>query len=236
MKASVLDASGAMVADRVRVPTTYPCPPDMLVDKVAAMAAPLPRAERMSAGFPGMVRRGCVLTAPHFVTIGGPGTDVDEDLLRRWTGFDLAGAFTDRLGMAAKVANDADLQGAAVVRGHGLELVLTLGTGFGTALFFDGALLPHLELAHHPFRKGQTYNEQVGEAARHDVGDERWKRRVDKAIGRMRALTFFDHCYVGGGNARRLDPSHLGDQVTVVDNGAGILGGISLWAPGHLGL
>jgi len=129
------------------------------------------------------------------------------------------------------VANDADIQGAAVVSGHGLELVVTLGTGFGTGLFYNGVLLPHLEIAHQPFRKGEDYDEQLGEATRKEIGEERWNKRVAKAIANMRTLTAFDHLYIGGGNSRRVLRHHLPDDVTVVDNTAGILGGIRLWVP-----
>jgi len=238
LKASVLDATGAMVADRVKVPTSYPCPPSKLVDDLAQLVTPLPNFDRISAGFPGMMRRGHVLTAPHFVTKSGPGTPVDDDLLHQWTDFDLATALGQKLDKPAKVANDADLQGAAVIKGKGagFELVLTLGTGFGTGCFYDGQLLPHLEFAHTPFRKGETYNDQLGENARKSIGDDRWRRRVTKAITTLRALMFFDHCYLGGGNAKRYGTVDLPDDVTVVDNTAGILGGIKLWDGTHLGV
>jgi polyphosphate glucokinase len=233
LKASVLDANGAMVADRVVVKTTYPCPPTKLIDDLAALVAPLPAAARISAGFPGMVRKGRVLSAPHFSTEGGPGTKIDEELVKQWDDFDLAGALRKRLGKPSKVANDADLQGAAVVDGKGLELVITLGTGVGTALFYDGRLMPHLEFAHHPFRKGETYNEQLGDVARKEIGNQRWNKRVRRAIDTMRALTFFDHLYIGGGNAKHL-VGDLGDGVSTVDNTAGILGGIKLWGSRQL--
>lgn len=233
LKASVLDATGAMVHDRVRVATTYPCPPAKLVDDLARLAAPLPGADRLSAGFPGMVRAGKVLSAPHFVTTAGPGSDVDPALERQWSAYPLAAAMADRFGMPARVANDADVQGAAVVDGKGLELVLTLGTGFGTALFYHGRLLPHLEFAHFRFRAGQTFNEQMGDAARRKVGDAKWNKRVVKAVDRLRQLMFFDRCYIGGGNASRITVP-LGHDVQLVDNDAGILGGIKLWEGDHL--
>ena len=235
LKASVLDATGVMMADRVVVKTTYPCPPATMVEDLAQLVAPLPPAARVSAGFPGMVRNGRVLSAPHFVTEHGPGTAVDPELVRLWSGFDLAGALSARLGKPTRVANDADIQGAAVVTGRGLELVVTLGTGVGTAFFYEGRLLPHLEFAHHPFLKGDTYNEQLGDAARKDVGNARWNKRVRKAVATLRALSFFDHCFIGGGNARKLH-GDLGDDVSVIDNTAGILGGIRLWDESHLGV
>ncbi|HVX20414.1 MAG TPA: ROK family protein [Acidimicrobiales bacterium] len=242
LKASVLDATGAMVADRVRVPTAYPLPPNGDRGMVAALAklvSALPEADRVSAGFPGMVRRGHVLSAPHFVTESGPGSPVDPKLAKAWTRFDLAGALGDAIGKPTKVANDADVQGLAVVAGKGLELVITLGTGFGTAVFLDGQLLPHLEIAHQPFRKNETYNEQLGERTRKEVGDHRWNRRVRKAAAQLDQMLFFDHLYLGGGNARRVVRDDLGDllhRTTVVDNSAGILGGIKLWTGTHLGL
>jgi len=235
LKANVLDASGAMVANRVAVPTTYPCPPAKLLDDLAALVAPLPQAARVSVGFPGMVRNGRVLSAPHFVTTHGPGTRIDDELVKLWSCFDLAGALSTRLGKPTRVANDADVQGAAVVQGKGLELVVTLGTGIGTAFFYEGRLLPHLEFAHHPFLKGDTYNEVIGEGARKAVGNARWNKRVRRAVETLRALSFFDHCYVGGGNSKRIR-GDLGVDVTIVDNSAGILGGIKLWDESHLGV
>ncbi len=242
LKASVLSRDGSMVAERVKIATTYPIPPDGEGGMVAALTTlvkPLPAADRVSCGCPGMVRDGHVLSAPHFVTKKGPGTAVDPRLFAAWSHFDLAGALATALGMPTKVANDADVQGAAVVRGQGLELVITLGTGCGTAVFLDGHMLPHLELAHQPFRKDGTYNDVLGENSRKKMGDKQWNHRVRQAIAGLDALFFFDHLYVGGGNARRIDRDDLGDvleRVTVVDNAAGILGGIKLWEGTHLGV
>lgn len=231
LKASVLDAKGAMVADRVKIPTPYPLPPDKLVASLKKLIGPLPTAARASVGFPGMVRAGVVLSAPHFSTVSGPGSAVDHHLEQQWSRFDLAGDLSREFGIPTKAANDADIQGAAVVTGKGLELAITLGTGFGTGLFYDGELLPHLEIAHQPFRKGETYDDQLGEASRKEIGETRWNKRVMKAVDNMRALTLFDHLYIGGGNSRRVLRHHLPDDVTVVDNTAGILGGIRLWVP-----
>jgi polyphosphate glucokinase len=236
LKASVLGADGAMVADRVKIPTTYPLPPEKLVTQLAKLVAPLPKAERASVGFPGMVRDGRILSAPHFSCKGGPGSTTDPQLAELWSGFDLASTLSTSFGLPTKVANDADIQGAAVVSGTGLELIITLGTGFGTGLFYQGRMMPHLEIAHQPFRKGETYNDQLGEAARKDIGEERWNKRVHKAIVNLRALLFFDHLYIGGGNSRRVNRAQLEDDVTIVDNTAGILGGIKLWEGDHIGV
>lgn len=242
LKASVLDANGKMAADRVRVPTTYPMPPTGdggMVPLLAKLTSGLLVADRVSAGFPGMVRGGVVLSAPHFVTKKGPGSDVDPDLAKAWDHFDLAKALSEAIGKPARVANDADVQGLAVVSGSGFEVVITLGTGFGTAVFLDGKLLPHVELAHQLFRKGETYNDQLGERGRKEVGDQRWNRRVQKAVDAINGLFFYDHLYIGGGNAPRVSRDSLDDRldrITIVDNSAGILGGIKLWEGRHLGV
>jgi polyphosphate glucokinase len=242
LKASVLDMTGAMVAKRVRVATHYPMPPagyGGMVLTLKRLVEPLPEADRVSAGFPGMVREGHILSAPHFVTTKGPGSPVDPELVDEWSHFDMAGALSHALGKPTRVANDADVQGLAAIVGKGLEMVITLGTGFGTAVFIDGTMLPHLELAHQQFRKGETFNEQLGEATRKVIGETRWNRRVRKAIDVLDSLVFFDHLYIGGGNARRVIRHELGDvlaRTTIVDNTAGILGGIKLWEGQHLGI
>lgn len=229
LKASVLDATGTMEHERVRVPTPYPLSPDRLVEEIERLIKLLPPFDRVSVGFPGMVRAGQILSAPHFVSPEGPGGKPSPKLVDAWSRFHLEEELTRVTGKPTRVANDADLQGAAVVTGTGFEAVLTLGTGLGTAFFLDGKLLPHFELAHHPFRKEATYNDAVGDAARRAVGSKRWHKRVLEVIETVRQLTFFDHCYLGGGNASKLETGLLPEGVTVVENTAGILGGIRLW-------
>ncbi len=239
LKASVLDRRGGMVTDRVRASTPYPMPPDRLVGALTELTGALPTPDRAAVGFPGMVRRGRVLSAPHFVTTRGPGSPVDPSLVAAWEDFDLASALATALKVPCRVANDADVQGAAVVVGRGLEVVLTLGTGFGTAFFMDGRLLPHMEFAQVDFDKGDTFNERLGNAVRKEIGNSKWNRRVRLAIDYFDVLTSFDHLYIGGGNARHVTRGGLGDaaaRVSIVGNTEGILGGIKLWDDGHLGV
>jgi polyphosphate glucokinase len=217
-----------MLTDRVRTPTTYPCPPDKLVAQLAQLVEPLPAFDRVSVGFPGVVRTGVILSAPHFVTTGGPGTTADKKLIAAWNRFDLGAALTRTLGRPVRIINDADLQGLDVTTGTGIEVVITLGTGLGFCVLEDGHLGPHLELAQHTFGHGGTYNERVGDAARKKIGNRRWNRRMRKVIATLDALTFFDHLYIGGGNARHLT-GRLPSNVTVIDQDAGILGGLKLW-------
>lgn len=229
LKAALLGPDGRMATDRVRRPTTYPVTPDAMVAQLVELVTPLGSFDRVAVGFPGMVREGKILSAPHFVAVGGPGTKVSDALLAAWHRADLAAGLSQALGnKPIKVANDADVQGAAVVSGHGMELVLTLGTGVGTALYWNGKLLPHLELSHHPFEKGETYDQRLGDGARKAAGNERWNRRLGRAIALLDALVFFDHLYIGGGNSGRITLD-LGARLTTVDNQAGILGGFRLW-------
>lgn len=216
IKAAVLDAGGRRIAGRVRVATPHPAPPGVLVDTVLRLVGSLPDYDRVSVGFPGVVRAGRILTATNL------------DAPEAWRGFDLAGALAAGLGRPVRILNDAEVQGLGVIEGRGLEMVLTLGTGFGSALFLDGVPAPHLELAHHPFRKGQTYEEQLGNEALKRVGRKTWNRRLERAIATLRVLVNFDRLYLGGGNARKIELEPSADT-TVVSNKAGVLGGIALW-------
>lgn len=213
----------------VRTRTPYPLKPDQLVAVLTQLANGLPTYQRISAGFPGMVRAGQILSAPHFVSPAGPGGKPAPELEKLWHRFDLQSGLAAALGRPCRVANDADVQGAALVKGEGLELVITLGTGVGTALFWEGKLAPHLEFAHHPLSKGgRTYNEVLGEAARQQVGSKKWNTRLAHTIEVLRELVFYDHLYIGGGNSTRVK-LELPHDVSLADNTAGILGGIKLW-------
>ncbi|HVB13872.1 MAG TPA: ROK family protein [Candidatus Dormibacteraeota bacterium] len=230
IKADVLDPVGKPLEDPVRVVTPYPLDPQGLVKIFKGVAEAGPAFDRISVGFPGVVRAGVVLSAPHFIRERGDGSPVSPALQRAWDHFDLAAATADALGKPTRVGNDAEVQGMAVVKGKGLEVVVTLGTAFGSAVFQDGRLGVHLELAHHPCRKGKTYSEYVGEAARRQVGNKRWNRRVEHSLDTVRALLLPDHIYVGGGNSTHVKIP-LGDDVSLVSNSAGLLGGIKLWEP-----
>jgi len=215
LKAAVLDVDGAMITDRVRIDTPTGAPPEAVVALLAELVRDLPDYGRVGVGFPGMVRDGVVRTAPNLGHAG-------------WRGFPLAAALQEALGQPVRIANDADVQGLAVITGKGLEMVVTLGTGFGTGLYDHGRLCPHLEISHQPFRKGETYDQQLGDAARRQVGTRKWQKRVVRAIDNLRNLVGFDRLFVGGGNSKKLT-GDLPDDVTLVDNSAGIRGAVHLW-------
>jgi polyphosphate glucokinase len=205
-----------MLHDRVRAETPANLTPIRLVRIIADLAEVLPSYDRVSVGFPGVVRGGVIRTA---VNLGDA----------RLRGFNLARALKKRLGAPVRVCNDADMQGLGAIRGKGVEMVITLGTGFGTSIFENGRLGPHIELAHHPFHHDRTYEDELGDAALKEVGRRTWNRRLRRAIDTLRALTFFDHLYIGGGNSR-LVRLKLPSDISIVDNAAGIIGGVRLWA------
>ncbi|MCL1870438.1 MAG: ROK family protein [Promicromonosporaceae bacterium] len=236
IKASVLDAGGTAHAAAVRVPTPYPLPPSLLVETIAGIAADLPRADRATVGMPGMIRHGVVVHTPHYVTRSGPRSRVEPELLEAWSSFDMRAAVTQRLGVPAMVLNDAQVHGAGVIAGSGLELVLTLGTGLGSALFDGGRLAPHLEWSHAPVRRFVTYDEYIGEPERRRLGDGLWSRRVVNLVEGLRPVFWWDRLYLGGGNSRRITPAalgRLGDDVVIVPNSAALVGGARAWELPH---
>lgn len=210
----VLDSAGRPVSERTRIETPRPATPGAVLDAIGRLVAPMGAFHRVSVGFPGVVRQGVVHTAPN--------------LDSGWKRFALQTALRAALHHPVRVANDADVQGFGVVTGTGVELVVTLGTGLGSALFLDGRLVPNLELGHHPCRRGKTYEELLGAAALKRVGRTRWNRRARLAIALIEQTFNVDILYVGGGNAKRLE-GELPSFVRVVSNDAGLLGGIALW-------
>ena len=217
LKADVLDDVGKSAAQRIRVPTPQPCPPDVLVKLVTEMVAGLPPFDRISIGFPGVICRGKVMTAVNL------GNDA-------WVGYPLERSLSQALGgHPAKLINDADMQGFGLIKGKGLEFVVTLGTGMGTGLFLDGELMPHMELAHHPLKKGKTYEQLLGNVAYQDAGKKKWNKRLHLALRTINVLLSPDRIYLGGGNADYVDPDGLPENVSIGDNKAGIVGGAALW-------
>ncbi|MEL6471714.1 MAG: ROK family protein [Cyanobacteria bacterium J06623_4] len=214
VKALLLNAQGKPLGDRDRIKTPKPATPSAVMDILEQLATQQNDFDRISVGFPGVVRHGVVYTA--------------VNLHPNWQGYDLASQLSERLDKPVRVANDADLQGMGAISGRGVELVITLGTGFGTALFTDGHLVPNLELAHHRFRKGQTYEEQLGRAALKKVGHKTWNARLLKAIDSLSRTLNYDQLYIGGGEAKQIDVD-LPENVTLVSNMLGLLGGINLW-------
>jgi polyphosphate glucokinase len=215
LKATVLDENGKMMTERVRIDTPDPCPPEVLLASLKQLVSRLSDYDRISVGFPGVVRKGKVFAAANL------GSEY-------WQGYDLENALSEQFGKPTKVINDADMQGLAAIKGQGIEMVITLGTGVGSGLFEDGRLAPHLEVGHIPFRNDQTFEEQLGNSAFEEVGKRRWNRRLQRAIKYWRILTNFDRLYLGGGNAEHIS-FKLDPDIEIVSNELGMMGGIWLW-------
>jgi len=215
IKATILNDKGALQMDYDKIPTPLPANPENVVNTIKKLVKSFPAYDYISVGFPGYVKYGTVKTAPNL------GTDF-------WKDFDLSKKLEKELGKPTRVVNDADMQGLGIVSGKGLEMVITLGTGFGTALLVDGQLMPHLELAHHPFAKGKTYDQYVGERALEKEGLDKWNRRMKKVLKTLKTVVNYDTLYIGGGNSDRLK-FKLDKNMKLVTNQDGIKGGSRLW-------
>jgi polyphosphate glucokinase len=215
LKAAVIAPSGKYLVKRHRIKTPKLRKPRQIVKALADLVAPLGSFDRVTIGFPGVVKHGRVISAPHFGT-------------KDWNGFDLAGAMQRELGKPVKLLNDADVQGLGVICGEGLELVCTLGTGFGTAWFRNGELLPHMDLAHLVVRKKDDFDVYVGDKTKRKIGSQHWNRRVKKLIGVLQTVFTYDKLYLGGGNSRCIK-FKLPRNVAIVSNDAGMEGGAFAW-------
>lgn len=215
LKAAVISPRGVYLAKRVRIKTPKRRKPQDIVKALTDLVAPLGTFDHVTIGFPGMVKEGKVVSAPHFGT-------------KDWKGFDLAAAMRKAWKRPVKLLNDADVQGLAVIGGKGLELVCTLGTGFGTAWFRHGELMPHMDLAHLTVQKKYDLDVYVGDQTRRKMGNTDWNRRVKRLIGILETVFNYDHLYLGGGNSKWVGWK-LPRNVSIVSNDAGMEGGAFAW-------
>ncbi len=213
IKALTLDPSGTPINDRTRIKTPKHATPKDVVEIARELAKAQPGYDRVSVGFPGVVKDGVIYTA--------------ANLGRGWEGFDLGRALHRKLKFPVRVANDADIQGLGCVSGHGLELVITLGTGFGSVLFADGTRV-HLELGHHPFHRGKTYEDELGDRALKKKGRKKWIKLLKEAIAELQRTFNYDALFIGGGNSRLIN-FKVPSNVRTISNEDGLLGGIALW-------
>jgi polyphosphate glucokinase len=214
LKAMIVNADGKPLGERVRVETPRPALPKSVLAEIDGLVERLGEFDRVSCGFPGVVVRGVVQTAPN--------------LHPSWAGVPLAHELEKRYRRPTRALNDAGVQGHGVIERHGTEMVLTLGTGLGCALFVDGHYVPNLELAHHPYRNGKSYEQFLGNRAFEKAGKKKWNKRVRKALAQIQPIFNPDRIYLGGGNAKHVK-GDLPDNVSIVENVAGLLGGVKLW-------
>ncbi len=215
IKMILLDENGEILKDRSRLPTPKPATPDAVIELIVKLSSGFEGFTKAAAGFPGFVKNNIVETAPNL------GTSF-------WQKTDLAARISEKLSVPAVVVNDADFQGVGLVSGHGLEMVVTLGTGFGTALLQDGKLLPHLELSHLPVTKTKNYDQYIGQAAMDKIGVKRWNKRMEQVLSTLKTVFNYDTLYISGGNADKLS-FEMENNVKIESNEAGFKGAAALW-------
>ncbi|MEO8412189.1 MAG: ROK family protein [Ginsengibacter sp.] len=215
VKAILLNAAGIFLHDYEKLPTPNPATPDKVLDVIKQLANNFPGYDTVAAGFPGFIKNGVVKTAPNLGTA-------------YWKDVDLQKKLEEVLEKPAIAINDADLQGISVVSGNGVELMITLGTGFGSALLQDGILVPHLEMAHHPISRKKTYDQYLGQAELSRIGAKKWNKRMKKIIKILKVVFNYDRLYISGGNADVIK-FKLDKNITIVGNRDGIKGGAKLW-------
>lgn len=218
-KALLVSMDGKAIGERVRLETPNPAKPAQVFAVLTSLAETLAPFDCIACGFPGVVKRGKVLTA--------------HNLDPEWIGFDLQNQLENRFHVPAGVANDAAVQGYGAIRGTGLELAITVGTGLGSSLFVDGVLVPGLELGHHPFREGKTYEDFLGAAGLKKYGRKRWNKRLKQAIANFERLFNYDHLYIGGGNNKNID-FDMPKNASLIPNMDGLLGGAALVKRGSI--
>ena len=218
IKATILNIQGVNLFDYEKIDTPARPEPEFILQGIIELTRNFDSYDKVSVGFPGYVRNGIVYTAPNLGT-------------EKWQNTPFAKMIEDKLQKPVKLVNDADMQGCGVVKGEGLEMVITLGTGFGTALLLNGILLPHLELAHHPITKRKSYDDYVGQRALKNIGEVRWNKRLHSIIHTLKTVFNYDHLYIGGGNAKLVNFT-LDKNISIVTNRDGIRGGARLWKNG----
>lgn len=214
IKGSIVDVDGKLLQDYTKLLTPRPADPVAIINTIKQLVKGF-KYDRVSVGFPGYVRDGIVHTAPNL------GTEA-------WAMVKFADQLTQALGKPTRVVNDADMLGLGVVSGKGLEMMVTLGTGFGTSLFLNGKLLPHLEVAHHPINGKEDYDAFIGAAALEEIGKKKWNKRMQYVFEVIKTVFNYDRLYIGGGSARKLDFT-LAENMILVTNLDGLDGGVKLW-------
>lgn len=216
VKACILTKDGELLSEYTKLPTPKHATPDELIEVISELVAGLQPFDKVSIGFPGYIKYGIVKTGANLAK-------------HQWPDYPLSQTISDLLNKPVRLINDADQQALGIVQGKGLEIVLTLGTGFGTALTFDGDLLPHLELAHLPVSKDKDYDDYIGDRAFVKEGEKKWNERLQKIIEIYKTVFNYDQLYLGGGNAKHIN-FELDDNIHVVSNKDGIKGGAKLWS------
>lgn len=225
IKAAPVDlTTGRLMGERYRLRTPQPASPMAVVDTVHRVVAHFGWSAPVGAAFPAVVKSGVAQTA----------ANVD----RSWIGLDVAALLGAALGVATTVVNDADAAGLAEIdygagRGrNGVVILLTLGTGIGSAVFLDGRLMPNTEFGHLEI-DGVDAETRASDAVREreNLSWSKWAKRLSRYLSRLEALLWPDLIILGGGGSKKSElflPLLDGVRSPVVParllNNAGIVG------------
>jgi len=225
IKAAPVDiTTGTLTAERVKVPTPRPALPNAVAEAVTKLVADFSWSGPIGLTFPGVVIGGITRTA--------------ANLDPAWIGLDARALLGQAAGQEVSLLNDADAAGVAEMTfgaGAGVPgtvLLLTFGTGIGSALFTNGQLVPNTEFGHIEIH-GRDAEERASERARelHDLSWGKWAGRVGEYLGHVEALLWPGLFIIGGGISRKADKfipllSNVRGRIVpaVMQNNAGIVG------------
>ena len=190
--------TGELVAERFRIPTPQPALPNSVADVVGDIAKHFEYSGPVGVTFPAIVKKGVIYSA----------SNVDES----WIGTDASKLFQSHLGGSVTVVNDADAAGIAEMRfgagrgRSGVVILLTFGTGIGSALFYEGKLLPNSELGHLEIR-GKEVERRASEKVREDkdLSWKDWAERVSEYLEHLERLFSPEVFIIGGGVSNKAD-------------------------------
>lgn len=225
IKAAPVDVTaGKLLADRQKIATPHPAVPDAVGEVIRELVSAFDWHGPVGITFPGVVKAGVTRTA--------------ANLDPAWIGMNAAEMFGKITGSAVQVLNDADAAGIAEMRfgagvgEHGVVMMLTFGTGIGSALFIGGVLVPNTEFGHLEIH-GHDAEKRASEHAKelHDLSWGKWAGRVDDYLSHVEALLSPDLFIIGGGISKQSEkfvPLLTGIQARIVpavlQNDAGIVG------------
>lgn len=224
MKAAIVDLdTGAFVSDRFRIATPHPATPSAMADVAAALIEHHQWTQPLGVAFPSVVRGGVVESA----------ANIDDS----WIDVNANNVFSEATGLDVRMVNDADAAGCAEVRfgagrgRGGVVMMLTFGTGIGSALFIDGTLLPNTELGHLELDGHDAeYQASARVRQRDDLSWKHWAKRVQHYLKHLEKLFSPDLFIVGGGVSKKsehwLAHIHIPTEIVPAEmaNNAGIVG------------
>lgn len=224
--------TGELLGERFRIPTPQPALPNPVADVVGQIASHFKYSGPTGITFPGIIKKGVVYSA----------ANVDA----AWMHVDAATLFTSHVGGPVQVVNDADAAGIAEMRfgagqgRNGVVILLTVGTGIGSAIFLDGVLLPNSEFGHLKIR-GKDAEKRASERVREEKGMswKQWAKHFNQYLAELEMLFSPELFIIGGGVSKKADkflPLLTSEaEVKIVpaqmQNNAGIIGAAYLARP-----